>query len=123
VALFQSGRLTEALPHFESALKLKPDYTAARENLAEVKNNLGAGSFKDGKLEEARAQFQAAVDLNPGHPGAHNNLGVVLWRLARPGEALPHLREAVRLKPDYTEAQQALAALETQLSPTIPPIK
>ena len=123
VALFQSGRLTEALPHFESALKLKPDYTAARENLAEVKNNLGAGSFKDGKLEEARAQFQAAVHLNPGHPGAHNNLGVVLWRLARPGEALPHLREAVRLKPDYTEAQQALAALETQLSPKIPPIK
>jgi len=118
VALFQSGNLTEALPHFELALKLKPDYIAARENLAEVRNNLGAAFFKDGKLKEARAQFQAAVDFNPVHPGAHNNLGVVLWRLERPMEALPHLLEAVRLKPDYNEARQALESLQAQLGKT-----
>ena len=38
------------------------------------------------------------------HPLAHLNLGHALADAGRPQEAIPHFREALRLKPDYAEA-------------------
>ena len=37
------GRVNEAVPHFEAALRLRPDFAAARENLARAqKDNEGS---------------------------------------------------------------------------------
>ncbi len=120
VVLFQTGRPGDALPHFEAAVRLNPTYQAARENLAEVRNNLGAQHAQTGDLAAARIQFEAAVNANPANAGAHNNLGVVLWRQGQLAEALPRFREAVRLKPDFADAQKSLADLTALLARSAP---
>ena len=47
---------------------------------------------------------------------AQNNLGVILWRSGSLSAALPYLEEAVRLKPDYTDAVVGLASLRAQIA-------
>lgn len=126
VALFKEDRVLEAFDRFATAVRLNADYQDARKNLAEVAEQLitlGAVAFQSGKMEEARRYFQAVVSAIPTHASAQNNLGVTLWRLGKPTEALPHLEEAVRLKPDYVDAQRGLAGLKQELrkSGGIPP--
>ena len=50
------------------AIKLKPDF-------AEAYNNLGYVYFKQGKYSFAINEFKKAVEQNPGYISAHNNLG------------------------------------------------
>lgn len=120
VALFQTGNVEEARLHFETAVNLKPDYQAARENLAEAQNTLGAECVKAGKLDEAKIYFEKALRANPRHAGAHNNLAVVLWRSGLLTQALSHMEEAVRLKPNFTDAQNALRDLQVQMRASDP---
>jgi len=51
---------------------------------------------------------------------ARFNLGIALARLGRLDEAIVQFSEAVRLKPDFAEARQAL---EHAMSPRQPPGK
>ncbi len=115
VALFQANLLTEALPYFTTALKLKPDYRDAKNNSAEIYNILGAEAVTKNDLTKARDYFERAVRLNKDHPSANNNLGVVLWRAGYPDLAVPYMKEAIRIKPDYTDAIDALKEIEAQL--------
>ncbi|MBT3297178.1 MAG: tetratricopeptide repeat protein [Verrucomicrobia bacterium] len=48
--------------------------------------------------------WQDNVAHRPLHPLAHLNLGCAVEASGRPLEAIPHFREALRLKPDYAEA-------------------
>ena len=52
---------------FHTAVRLKPDY-------AEAHNNLGNALTALGRVEEAAASFQEAVRLRPDYAEAHNNL-------------------------------------------------
>jgi Tetratricopeptide repeat len=61
LALQSVGRNAEALAEFEIALKLRPEYTAARFNLA-------SSQIKAGKLDEAIANLRQVVAANPGDP-------------------------------------------------------
>lgn len=115
VALCQTGQPVEALAHFEAAVRLKPDYHSARGNLSDVYNIIGAEQFKAGNMPEAKINFERAIATNPANAGAHNNLGVVLWRSGLLDEAAKRLEEAVRLKPDYTDAKEGLAKLRLQI--------
>jgi len=92
MALYEQGRVAEALPHFERGLKLGPDDPAAH-------NDLGLALAKLGRLPEAVAQYEAALQLEPAFAEAHNNLGLALSELNRPVEGLEHLRTALRLRP------------------------
>ncbi|HUL55141.1 MAG TPA: tetratricopeptide repeat protein [Opitutaceae bacterium] len=92
MALYEQGRVAEALPHFERGLKLGPDDPAAH-------NDLGLALAKLGRLPEAVAQYEAALQFEPAFAEAHNNLGLALSELNRPVEGLEHLRTALRLRP------------------------
>ena len=50
------------------AIKLKPDYALAH-------NNLGNALFAEGKIEEAISHYKMAIKLKPDYALAHNNLG------------------------------------------------
>ncbi|MFH1110159.1 MAG: tetratricopeptide repeat protein [Planctomycetota bacterium] len=47
---------------------------------------------------------------------AHYNLGVAVFMSGRPADALPHIRESIRLAPDDPQAREFLAFIEKQVS-------
>ena len=85
----------------QHALRLKPDY-------AQAHNNLGNALREQGKLEEAVASLQQALRFKPDYAEAHNNLGVALRDQGKLEEAAASLQEAIRFKPDYAEAHNNL---------------
>jgi Flp pilus assembly protein TadD len=46
VALEKSGKLTEAIDHYHEALKIKPDYAKARNNLERAMRLMGKSAGK-----------------------------------------------------------------------------
>jgi tetratricopeptide (TPR) repeat protein len=95
--LLAAGRLREALPLLESAVRLNPAYADARRNL-------GTALHGAHRLPEAREQLGQALALRPDDADAHHVLGLVLYELGLPEEAVAHLREASRLRPGFVEA-------------------
>jgi Flp pilus assembly protein TadD len=62
-------------------------------------------------LSHAEREFRATVNLWPADVEARFNLGIALDSLGQTGQAIAELSEAVRIKPEFPEARQALAAL------------
>lgn len=104
VALAESGRYEEAIPHLETALALQPDvartyynlglvYEALDETLkavthyerclaidpeyADAWNNLGMLRMRGGTRQKAKEDFERALAARPDHLLAHVNLGDV----------------------------------------------
>jgi tetratricopeptide (TPR) repeat protein len=96
--LRQSGRIAEAVPHYEQALWAKPGF-------AEGHNNLGVALIDSGHTEEAIGQFERALRLRPDFPQAEDNLGSALARSGQTGRALGIFEGLVRRRPDFAEAR------------------
>jgi len=104
------GRLSEAIAHYEEALRLKPDFAEAHDNLG------NALSALPGRLGEAVAQHEEALRLRPGDAQAHNNLGLALARMpGRLNDAVAQYEAALRLKPGYAEAHDNLGNALAQM--------
>jgi protein O-mannosyl-transferase len=131
VALIDSGRVQDAIKHFEEALRLRPNFPEAENNLghallvlgnaspamehfqlairlkpdyAEAHDNLGNLYQRSGRLDDAIQEYETALKTNPNSFGAHNNLGIVLRATGRIHAAIDHCQQAVRLQPDSPEA-------------------
>lgn len=91
-ALKATGRVDEAVAHYEAAIALKPAYATPHYNLGLILRQRG-------DEEGAIRQFQEAVKDNPSLGGAQNNLGYLLMKRGRLVEAVAHLKEAWRLLP------------------------
>ena len=93
--LMRMRRPNEAIVHFNEALRVKPDYAEAHNNLGIQLANL------PGHQEEALAQFETAVQERPDLAGAQFNLGAALSQIAgRMPEAIAHLEASERLQPN-----------------------
>ncbi len=93
------GRMSDAVEEFRAAVRLKPDFI-------EALNNLGnAIMLSDpARLPEAISYYEQALRLSPDYAQAHNNLGQALSRLPdRKAEAIGHYEAALRLRPYYPE--------------------
>jgi tetratricopeptide (TPR) repeat protein len=101
-ALFQKGKVDEAIAHYQQALQIRPDS-------AEGHNNLGNALFQKGKVDEAIAHFEQALQTKPGFAEAHYNLATALWREGRVGEAITHYQNALQIKPNDADAHYNLA--------------
>jgi Flp pilus assembly protein TadD len=107
VDLSNVGRVTEAVAEFEAALKLRPNYAEAENNLGVAFTQLPARST------EALPHFQAAVKMNPDYADAHFNLGVALSQIpGRLPQAIAELETAYRLHPD-PEIRQTIDRLRS----------
>ena len=106
VALEKTGRIQEAISHYEQALRIKPDS-------AEAYNGLGHVLAGAGKIQEAIGDYEHALRLAPDYAEAHNNLGIMLKNQGRVPEAIAHYEQALRIKPDLAEVHYNLGvALE-----------
>ncbi len=96
-SLKSSGRLDDAIAAYRDALRLKPDFSGAQ-------NNLGVALRAAGELRESQAAFRAAIKINPDFAEAHNNLGNLLIEAGRFDAAIAACRRATALKPGYGDA-------------------
>jgi tetratricopeptide (TPR) repeat protein len=102
VALAQQGRLDDALPLLERAVRIAPNHPQARLNF-------GAALAASGRPAEAAGQLREAVRLKPDYVEAHFNLGNVLRDARRTTEAIDHFRAAIGFRPDHAGAITNLA--------------
>ena len=96
-ALARCGRFSEAMQHFQHALRLKPNFARAHDNL-------GNALFSLGKINEAIEHYHQALQLAPNSAAAHSNLGVALVAVGKVDDAIAHYHEALRLKPYDADA-------------------
>jgi protein O-mannosyl-transferase len=94
----EPGRLSEALPYLEIAVRIDPDSASAH-------TDLGVGLEKTGNLPDAIAQLQAAVRLDPDAPIPHDDLGNALFDAGSVTDAIAEFEFAVRKDPNDAAAQ------------------
>ena len=80
------------------------DVTAAQADTKEA----------DARFTEAIEQYEKALAIEPEHPAIHRNLGILLSRLGRNEEAIPHLRKVLQLVPNEPSAREILDMIEAQ---------
>ena len=82
----------KAVEHLKVAVRLKPDSSAARTNLA-------TALLRTGKTELAGEQFRKAVELDPKNFDTNRNLGQFYVQSGKIVEALPFLERAQQISP------------------------
>lgn len=120
-AYHATGRMDRAIDAYDEAVSARPDSTALRYRLAQLYS-------RTGQTGRAIAQYEALLSQEPENHLWHARLGGALLEqsladslfdvdsgspieLAELQEADTHLREAIRLRPDYLGARQVLAYL------------
>ena len=93
----QTERLDQAVIAFREAIKIKPDY-------AEAYNNLGNALQYKGDLKEAVEAYNTALSIEPNYAEAHYNLGVTQQEKGKLNVAIKAFHKALSIKPDYAEA-------------------
>jgi tetratricopeptide (TPR) repeat protein len=133
----RKGRLERARSAYEAAVRLKPDYYQAQNNLGNVylaldrapdairafrasieahpdaaalsHDNLGFVLFSLGRYEEAVREYRAAIALEPRRAEVRNNLGYVYLAMGRVDDAVSEFRTALALEPGLDAARVNLA--------------
>ncbi|WP_425045652.1 sulfotransferase [Primorskyibacter sp. S87] len=130
IALASQNEHHKAVPFFQKALKLEPEFHDARKNLAQTllflkqyeKANrmlnklvtrtpqdaqawhmLGLARFECADPDGALEAVEKTLEMNPVFAQAHNLRGLILSQLGQIVEALECFREALRLAPNDAE--------------------
>ena len=106
--LVESGRLEEAVGHYEACL-------AGRE-WPEARYNLGGVLRRLARYDEAARQLEQARTLLPTDPDVEIELGLTYAALERPAEAVAAFERAIALDPESPESRLHLPALIRELS-------
>ena len=136
----REGKTAEAIPYFQAALRLSPDYLVALENLGnayrqqknwdegrkvleralqvspedpEANYSLGMVFAQTDDNERAYEYLQKALKFRPGYPEALNNLGVLYLRTRRRDEAVASFAECMRVAPAFDQSYLNLARVYT----------
>ena len=80
--LVHPGQEDEAIRHFQTAIRLKPDYAIVHFNLGNSYAKL------PGRMPEAIAEYETALQLRPNYVSAGINLGSALSIQGRKAEAI-----------------------------------
>jgi Flp pilus assembly protein TadD len=107
-ALLRKGLLDESVPYLTMALKLNPGFAPALANMGVVLDARG-------EYGEAAGYFEGAIHsaLDPGLGAELRYIyGMILAKHGDLGKAAVQFRDALRLKPDYSPASEALTKIQ-----------
>jgi tetratricopeptide (TPR) repeat protein len=106
LALRRVGQVEDALRAFETAARLLPDSPAPARSLART-------LVTANRLDAAIPHFERAIRRAPADARAdlYNELGLVYARLNRKTDAANQFRQALALRPDFSEARENLRRL------------
>jgi tetratricopeptide (TPR) repeat protein len=122
LALFNQGRLDEAIAEFEEAVRVDPKNANACVCIGFI------DVFR-GQLDQAVAQFQRALEIDPKNGDAHCYMGIALYQMGRLNDGVEQLHEALAIDPydvsahtnlglalaQEGEAEQAMAQFQAAL--------
>jgi len=104
VATFQRNQV------WGNAIHLWQDTAAKSPRKGRPVNNLGVALEKAGRRAEAFKTLSRAVAVDPDYYKSYYNLADLYLVSEQPEKALPLLRTAIRLRPDFTEAYVDMGA-------------
>ncbi len=102
--LAKDGKLEEALPYYQTALRYSPNYPEAHFFL-------GNALDEQGKLDEAVAEYEKALWFRPTQEQTHVFMGIALAKQKKYDEAIGHYTDALKLNPDSAVAHNNLARI------------
>ena len=106
-------RYTDAIPHFEAALSINPDF-------AEAHDNLGTALASRGDCAAAIPHFEAAIRATPNYARASYNLGSCQMVFGNYAAAIPYFEAAVRADAGFADAYFRLAVSLSKVSGRAP---
>jgi tetratricopeptide (TPR) repeat protein len=92
MAYLNAGNYTEAIPYFDKALAINPNYSLAL-------NNKGAALYGLGIYNESIAYFDKALSVNPGYTTALYNKGAALSKLGIYNESIAYFDKVLAIQP------------------------
>jgi Flp pilus assembly protein TadD len=127
IALYKQGKVDEAIAHYHESMQITSNYSIAH-------NSLGAAFLGQGKLREAVTHFSRALQIDPNYEDARANMRIALQKMGKSGgeaeghnlqaialaakgrldEAVTHLAEALRIRPDFEEAHYNMGNILAQ---------
>ncbi|MDD5729539.1 MAG: tetratricopeptide repeat protein [Candidatus Omnitrophica bacterium] len=109
ILYFKRGKLAEAEHYFKEAIRFQPKTYSSY---------FGLGQIYEQQQDPADAikAYEKSLEFNPAFALSHYSLGT-LYAQRQDKRALWHLKEAVRLKPDFADAHNNLAVLYASLTP------
>jgi protein O-mannosyl-transferase len=137
-ALFERGKLDQAMHQYQQAMRLRPDDPNAWQRAGaalslqgrpaeatqcfqkasqlaprwpEPRRDLALALVRQGRMQEARAVYDALQPLLPPTPKGHTQLAEMLAEGRQAAAAIKHYREALRLDPRFLPALNNLAWL------------
>ena len=87
-----AGNYTEAIPYFDKALVINPNYSLAL-------NNKGAALYDLGIYNESIGYFDKALSVNPGYTTALYNKGAALSKLGIYNESIAYFDKVLAIQP------------------------
>ena len=96
--------MPEAIEHFETSLKIRPNQADALINLA------GAYAVQS-RFQDAIDKFKAALRISPNDSGIYFNFGLCFQQQGTNSEAVKMFRKVLSIDPGHRKAKQALQQL------------
>jgi protein O-mannosyl-transferase len=91
-----AGKVSEAISHYQAALKIFPDHAGATAGL-------GSAYVELGLLDKGMRLCEHALALDPDSIEANQNMGLSLALAGRSREAIPYFKKVLALMPDEYE--------------------
>ena len=91
----------------------------SRQQQIESHSRQAAEYLRENKADLAVPEFKAIIALDPNNVDAHGNLGAVLFFQGKYADAIPQLREALRLRPTLWKTQALLGIGEKRSSEAV----
>ncbi len=114
--LASAGRLDDTIALYREGVQVSPADTDTRYALALALLSRAGHPTRQSDIQDAIQHLQRVVTDRPTFPEAHYNLGVAVFMSGRPADALPHVRESIRLNPNDAQSHEFLAFIEKQVS-------
>jgi protein O-mannosyl-transferase len=97
LALFEEGKIEQAIDYYNQAIRISPDY-------ADAFNNKGTAYSKLGRYQRAIEDYNQAIRLKQNSAWYYYNRGLANNKLGLYQRAIEDYNQAIRITPDYAEA-------------------